>query len=119
MMFSNVIEIETAVVSIVILGRISTSALEVEELKERNWKSKEVENFVFDILLPKSKLITVGVFYRPPNQAEFVDLMVENFSNLNLKDNRYISSRWFNINLFQNGKYIVNEEKYHLSRISP
>ena len=28
---------------------------------------KEIENIVFDILLPKSKPITIGVFYRPPN----------------------------------------------------
>ena len=34
---------------------------------------KEIKNLVFDILLPKSKPITIGVFYRPPNQAEFMD----------------------------------------------
>ena len=41
----------------------------------RNLHCKEIENLVFDILLPKSKPITIGVFYRPPNQAEFKDLM--------------------------------------------
>ena len=45
-----------------------------------------MENLVFDILLPKSKSITKGVFYRPPNQVEFMDLMVEKFSNFSLKD---------------------------------
>ena len=55
--------------------------------KARTLHSKEIENLVFDILLPKSKPITIGVFYRPPNQAEFMDLMVEKLSNLNLKDN--------------------------------
>ena len=33
---------------------------------------KEIENIIFDILLPKSKPITIGVFYRPPNQANFM-----------------------------------------------
>ena len=45
----------------------------------RTLHHKEIENLIFDILLPKSKPITIGVFYRPPNQAEFMDLMVESF----------------------------------------
>ena len=72
---------------------------------------KEIENLVFDILLPKSKPITIGVFYRPPNQGEFMDLMVEKFSNLNLKDNEIYLLGDFNINLFQNGKYILNGKR--------
>ena len=46
----------------------------------------EIENSIFDILLPKSKPITIGVFYRPPNQANFMELIVKSFSLLNLKD---------------------------------
>ena len=53
----------------------------------RTLHCKEIENLVLYILLLKLKPITVGVFYRPPNQAELMDLMVEKFSNLNLKDN--------------------------------
>ena len=45
----------------------------------RTLHHKEIENLIFDILLPKSKPITTGVFYRPPNQVEFMDLMVESF----------------------------------------
>ena len=37
-----------------------------------------------------------------------MDLMVEKFSNLNLKDNEIYLLGDFNINLFQNGKYILN-----------
>ena len=48
---------------------------------------KEIENIIFGILLPKSKPITIGVFYRPPNQANFMELIVKSFSLLNLKDN--------------------------------
>ena len=79
MIFSDVIEIETAVVLLVALGRISTSSQEHH--------CKEIENLVFDIFLPKSKPITIGVFYRPGNKAEFMNLMVGKFSNLNVKEN--------------------------------
>ena len=51
---------------------------------------------------------SIGVFYRPPNQADFIDLMVEKFSNLNLKVNEIYLLGDFNINHFQNGKYILN-----------
>ena len=40
----------------------------------RTLHCKEIENLVFDILLPKSKPITIAVFYRPPNQAEFMNV---------------------------------------------
>ena len=79
---------------------------------------QKIENLVFDILLPKSKPITIGVFYRPPNQAEFMDLMVEKFSNLNLKDNELYLLGDFNINLFQNGKYILYGKRSTISRES-
>ena len=65
---------------------------------------KELEHLVFDTLLPKSKPIFIGVFCRPPNQAEFDDWMVEKVSNLNLKYNEIYLLGDFNINLFQNGK---------------
>ena len=54
--------------------------------KTINLYYKEIENFGI-ILLQKSKLSTIGVFYRPPNKANYLDLMVEKLSNLNLKDN--------------------------------
>ena len=37
-------------------------------------------------------------------------LMVEKFSNLDLKDSEIYLLGDFNINLFQNGKYILNEK---------
>ena len=71
---------------------------------------KEIENIFFDILLPKSKPITIGVFYRPQNQANFMELIVKRFSLLNLKDNEIYLLRDFNINLLQNGNYILNRK---------
>ena len=60
----------------------------------------------------------MGVFYRPPNQAELMDLMVETFSNSNLKDNEIYLLGDFNINFFQNGKYILNGKRNTTSQES-
>ena len=49
---------------------------------------KEIENVIFEIHLTISKPITVEVFYRPPNQANFMELIVKDFSQFNLKDNK-------------------------------
>ena len=38
---------------------------------------KEIDNIIFDILLPRSKPITIGVFCRPLNQANFMELIVK------------------------------------------
>ena len=35
--------------------------------------SDERENIFFDMLLPKTKLILVGILYRPPDQSKFLD----------------------------------------------
>ena len=40
---------------------------------------QEIENIIFDILLTKSKPITIGVFYRPPNQVNFMESTVKIF----------------------------------------
>ena len=69
---------------------------------------KENENIIFGIPLPKSKPITIYVFYRPPNQANFMELIVKSLSLLNLKDNETYLLGDFNINLLQNGNYILN-----------
>ena len=61
-----------------------------------------------DILLPKSKSITTSIFYRPPNQANFMRLIVKDFSHLNLKDNEIYLLGNFNINVSQNRNFILN-----------
>ena len=71
---------------------------------------KEIENIIFDILLPKLKPVTTGVFYRPPNQAKLMELVVKSFSLLTLKDNEIYLLGDFSINLLQNGNYILNRK---------
>ena len=62
---------------------------------------------IFNIITP----ITIGIFYRPPNQANFMELIVKSFYLLNLKDNEIHLLGDFNINLLQNGNYILNRKE--------
>ena len=60
--------------------------------------------------MPKSKPVTIGVFYRPRNQANFRELILKSCPLLNLKDNEIYLLGDFNINLLQNGNYILNRK---------
>ena len=60
--------------------------------------------------MPKSKPITISIFYRPPNQSNFMELLVKSFSLLDLKDNEIYLLGDFNTNLHQNGNYILNRK---------
>ena len=61
--------------------------------------SRDVENVFIDILLPKSKAFTVGIFYRPPNKYNFIDLINDDFNNLNAENNDLFILGDMNINL--------------------
>ena len=60
------------------------------------------------MLLSKLKPITIGVFYKCPNQANFMELLVKSFSLLNLKANEIYLLGDFNISVNRN--YILNRK---------
>ena len=64
----------------------------------------EIENFTFDILMPHTKPITIGIIYRPPNQSKLLDIFEENLPKLNSSYRETYFLGDFNINLFENGK---------------
>ena len=71
--------------------------------------SESIENTVLDILLFKSKPITVGIICRPPIEVDFVD----HFNNALGKqpfqyDGVYLLGD-FNINLFFEGHYVLKK----------
>ena len=69
---------------------------------KKDFFPEEIENMFFEILLLKTKPITVGIVYRPPNQNNFLQTLNENFAKLDtLKKELYILGD-FNINLYQN-----------------
>ena len=45
--------------------------------------SNEIENLFFDILLPKTKPILVGILYRPPNHSRFLERLTSAIINTN------------------------------------
>ena len=49
--------------------------------------SSDIENILFDILLPNSQSITVGILYRPPSQANFIENIQNDFNKLNISKN--------------------------------
>ena len=71
--------------------------------------SGEIENIVFDMLLPKTKPILVGILYRPPDQSKFLNKLSTAISRSNTFDNQevYILGD-LNINLINKQKHIPN-----------
>ena len=65
----------------------------------------EIENNTFNILMPHTKPITIGIIYRPPNQPKFLNIFEENLPRLNASYREIYVLDNFNINLFENGKY--------------
>ena len=72
--------------------------------------SKDIEGIVFDILLPKTKPITVGIFYRPPDQYDFLEVLTNNLESIGYLNKEIILLGDFNINLLKNGKYIFENK---------
>ena len=71
----------------------------------------EIESIFIDILLPKTKPFTVGVFYRPPLQVNFLELVAENFDKLSVDEKEIHILGDLNINTLLNGKSILDKVK--------
>ena len=59
-------------------------------------------------MFPKTKPITVGVIYKPPDQTRFLEQIITEFETLDLNDEQYLLGD-FNINLLCKGKYIFDK----------
>ena len=77
--------------------------------KLNSFLSNEIENITFDILMPHTKPITVGIIYRPPNQSKLLDIFEENLPKLSTSYREIYFLGDFNIYLFENGKYVFQE----------
>ena len=79
----------------------------------------EVENIFVDVLLPKTKPFTVGIFYRPPSQNIFLEVITENFNKLSLDEKEVYILGDLNINILLNGKSILEKMKNKTLDILP
>ena len=52
--------------------------------------SNNIENIFIDLLFPKTKPITIGVIYKPPNQTRFLEQIITEFETLDLNDEHYV-----------------------------
>ena len=75
----------------------------------------DIEGTFLDVLLPKTKLIFLGIIYRPPNNINFLECF-NKYLDINL-DNEIFLLEDFIINLFHNGKYILKENQAMQNRI--
>ena len=69
----------------------------------KNCLSKDIEYIFCDVLRPKTKPFSVGIFYRPPNKANFLELLTDDFSNISPESTELYILGDFNINLFHQG----------------
>ena len=73
--------------------------------------SEDIENILFDILLPKTKPFTIGIFYRPPSQNDFVEKISSGFNKLLPEEKEIYILGDFNINILINGKSVLDNNK--------
>ena len=73
--------------------------------------SNSIEHVFFEILIPKVKPIAVGIFYRLPNSNDFLNLLSNSFQQIDLNKKEIYLLGDFNINLFQNGKFLLKENQ--------
>ena len=78
---------------------------------------REIENIFVEILLPKSKPLIVGIIYRPPKESEFLEIINANFDKLDPDMKKLYILGDFNINMYQNNKYIVRDDNTISSRL--
>ena len=65
----------------------------------------------FEILTSKVKPIAVEIFYRPTNATDFLNRFSNDFQQTENKINNIYLLRDFNVNLLQNGKFILKENQ--------
>ena len=69
---------------------------------EKNIFKNDIEHIFIDILLPKTKPFTVGIFYRPPNRTNFIENITDDFSKLHTENNDLFILGDMNINVSKN-----------------
>ena len=78
---------------------------------KRNVFSSSVEYVFFDLLIPKVKPISIGIFYRPPNVNTFMETFLNDLKLIDLTKSEVYFLSDFNINLLQNNKFVLKENQ--------
>ena len=65
----------------------------------------------FDLLIPKVKPISIGIFYRPPNVNTFLETFLNDLKLIDFGKSDVYFFGDFNINLLQNNKFVLKENQ--------
>ena len=79
-----------------------------------NWRnifSNSIENVFFDLLIPKLKPLSIGIFYRPPNVNTFLETFAKDLKLIDLKENEVYFLGDFNINPLVNDRFVLKENR--------
>ena len=77
----------------------------------RNIFSNSIENAFFDLLIPRLKPLSIGIFYRPPNVNTFLETFLSDLKLIDFKKAIVYFLGDFNINLFVNDQFVLKENK--------
>ena len=76
---------------------------------QKDFFSNVTEKIFFEILLPKTTPITVGIMYRPPSQTNFLEILNMTFEKVDVDKKEIYVTGDFNINMYHNNRYIVRD----------
>ena len=72
----------------------------------------------FEILLPKSKPITVGTTYRPRSQSKFLEVLSNNMNKIDSVNNKVFIHSDFDISWYLNDSYFLEKKEYLKERVN-
>ena len=77
----------------------------------QNYLSDEIENISFDLLLPKTKPISIAIVYKPPTDNHFLDYLSKGLNDFNLMENDIFIIGHTNINILNKNENIFDKYK--------
>ena len=77
----------------------------------QNYLSDEIENISFDLLLPKTKPISIAIVYKPPTDNRFLDSLSKGLNDFNLMENDLFILGDTNIKILDNVETILDKYK--------
>ena len=77
----------------------------------QNYLSDEIENISFDLLLLKTKPISIAVAYRPPTDNRFLDYLFKGLNDFNLMENDLFIFGDTNIDILDDFENILDKYK--------
>ena len=77
----------------------------------KNCISNEIENIFVELLILKTKPITVRIVYKPPDQTKFLEILSNSLNSLKMLSEEWHILGDLNINLYHNGSTLGEGNK--------